>query len=206
MALLAARGVAVDGPAERQLPGAHAGRWRGNGSRKYLIQGKRRGASEASLGGTRRVDSSLSSRNCGENNARRVTILVLEDGPRPFWRCSKRLLANHGMTVRAARSTAEADDVLVAVCDGAGRAPERHQSSAADTRRSTSPASLKSREPSIRIFFMTGLAHGLRRRCAAGWRPVLHKPLSAQELFFSAAIRRAAADAMKENRPQAADN
>lgn len=114
------------------------------------------------------------------SGCQRVTILVLEDDTAVL-ALLERLLASHGLTVLTARSAAEADDV-VSQC---GAPPDVLLSdiiiggdNGVDYARQ-----LKSREPSIAIIFMTGLAHRAPSALRSGLGPVLHKPFSAQELF-----------------------
>jgi DNA-binding NtrC family response regulator len=109
-----------------------------------------------------------------------VTILVLEDDTAVLT-LLERLLANRGLTVLTARSAAEADDVLARCVVP----PEVLLSdiiiggdNGVDYARQ-----LKSRQPSVRILFMTGLAHRAPSALRSGLGPVLHKPFSALELF-----------------------
>lgn len=109
-----------------------------------------------------------------------MTILVLEDDPAVL-ALLERLLALHGHHVLTARAAAEADAVL-SQCDGV---PDVLLSdiiiggdNGVDYARQ-----LKLRQPSIRIIFMTGLAHRAPAALRSGLGPVLHKPFSAHELF-----------------------
>ena len=109
-----------------------------------------------------------------------MTILVLEDDTAVLT-LLERLRANRGLTVLTARSAAEADDVLAQcvvppdvllsdiIIGGDNGVDYARQ--------------LKSRQPSIRILFMTGLAHRAPSALRSGLGPVLHKPFSAHELF-----------------------
>jgi len=109
-----------------------------------------------------------------------VTILVLEDDTAVL-ELVERLLAMHGDTVLSARAAAEADavmsdhgiapdvlltDIMVGGDNGVDYAQQ-----------------LKNRLPSVRILFMTGLAHRAPSALRSGLGPVLHKPFSAHELF-----------------------
>jgi DNA-binding response OmpR family regulator len=109
-----------------------------------------------------------------------VTILVLEDDT-AILELLERLLAMHGDTVLSARAAAEADailsrlgvppdvlltDIMVGGDNGVDYARE-----------------LRTRLPSVRILFMTGLAHRAPMALRSGLGPVLHKPFSAHDLF-----------------------
>ena len=109
-----------------------------------------------------------------------MTILVLEDDTAVL-ELLERLLIMHGHTVLTARSAAEADavvsqhptvadvlltDIMVGGDNGVDYARQ-----------------LKGRLPSIRVIFMTGLAHRAPAALRSGLGPVLHKPFSANELF-----------------------
>jgi CheY-like chemotaxis protein len=109
-----------------------------------------------------------------------VTILLLEDDSAVL-ELLERLLDSRGYSVLSARSPAEADaivaqqrvvpdvllaDIIVSGDNGVDYA-----------------AQLKNRIPSIRIVFMTGLAHRAPSALRSGLGPVLHKPFSAHDLF-----------------------
>ena len=109
-----------------------------------------------------------------------MIILVLEDDTAVL-ELLERLLEVQGHSVLTARSAAEADtllsqrrlapDVLLADIMIGG-------DNGVDYARQ-----LKSRMPSIRIVFMTGLAHRAPNALRSGLGPVLHKPFSVHELF-----------------------
>ena len=109
-----------------------------------------------------------------------MTILVIEDNPNVLT-LVERVLSSAGHTVLTAHDAAEAEfameehggppDLLLADIILSG-------DTGVDFART-----LKQRYPSLRIVFMTGLAHRAPSALRTGLGPVLHKPFKPDELL-----------------------